>query len=328
MAHDLITEVGMINQLKIDVETLAAPGTRKIGTQGHKAAMEHLRSRMGESGLIPYQGDSFLLPYEVESTQYTNLAGVLPGLDRGLNPILLVAHYDTCGDQPGADDNAAAIAIWLGVLENLKHQTAQRDIIFLFPDAEEPPRFLSEHMGSTNFYKTQRQGPIHAGLVLDLVGHDVPLAGMEELLFIFGAESHMSMADLLLEVDPPPGLKNIATLNRYVGDLSDHHILREEGQPYLFFTCGRWEHYHQESDTPEHLNYDKMEKVGRYLSKMIKHLDQVEIDLSASQSDPVEMELQLLKRAIGPYLEHKGIKMENRDDVQQFVLNWIRDYHL
>ncbi|MBT7199669.1 MAG: M28 family peptidase [Candidatus Marinimicrobia bacterium] len=315
-------------QLRIDVEKLAYPGTRQVGTTGHKQAIEYLKDRMLQAELEPYSGDSFELPYQVESTQYINLAGILPGIDRSLEPILLIAHYDTCGDQPGADDNAAAIAIWLDVVEALQNLSLQRDMLILFPDAEEPPRFLSEHMGSTNFYEDQLQLPIHAGLVLDLVGHDISLEGMEELLFIFGAESHPDLAEVLTDTQLPEGLKNIATLNRYVGDLSDHHVLRQNGEPYLFFTCGRWEHYHQKSDIPEHLNYEKMDRISQYLVSLIQQLDLKDLHEKVSDYDPVEMELHLLNRAIGPYLHQQGIPMNNRGDIQKLVLNWVSYYKL
>ncbi len=318
----------MQNNLIKDVEKLALPGTRKVGSRGHELAIDFLLSRMSESGLSPYSGNDYRLPYQVETTDYTNLAGVLPGLDRSLNPILLVAHYDTCGDQPGADDNAAAIAIWLQTLDELKRSPRQRDIIFLFPDAEEPPRFLSEHMGSTNFYEKQLKGDIHVGLVLDLVGHDVPQAGMEELLFIFGAESHECLADMVLKAELPAGLKNIATLNRYVGDLSDHHVLRKNGRPYLFFTCGRWEHYHQQTDLPEHLNYSKMEKISQYLVTLINQLDSIAFEKEGYGLDPVTMELALLRRAIGPFLDQEEIRMESREDIQDFVLKWVKQHQL
>ena len=318
----------MQSQLQVDVEKLASPGSRKVGSSGHDQAVVYLKERMKNAGLEPYLENSYELAYQVESTQYKNLAGVRVGLDRSLKPMLLVAHYDTCGDQPGADDNAAAIAIWFNVLEALTRVNLQRDIIFLFPDAEEPPRFLSEHMGSTNFYEKQLKHTIHAGLVLDLVGHDIPLEGLEELLFIFGAESHPEIADILTTAELPDGLKNIATLNRYVGDLSDHHVLREHGEPYLFFTCGRWEHYHQQSDVPEHLNYEKMARISQYLVSVVEALDSRVLNESRTDYNPVDMELFLLKRALGSYLNHHGIPMSNRDDIQNFVLNWIQQHHL
>ena len=318
----------MRSQLHVDVDNLASPGTRKVGSSGHDQAIVYLKERMKIAGLDPYLNNSYELTYQVESTTYTNLAGVRVGAKPSLAPMLLVAHYDTCGDQPGADDNAAAIAIWFAVIEGLKDIDLQRDIIFLFPDAEEPPRFLSEHMGSTNFYEKQLKHTIHAGLVLDLVGHDIPLEGFEELLFIIGAESHPEMADIVSNAELPIGLKNIATLNRYVGDLSDHHVLRENGEPYLFFTCGRWEHYHQQSDLPEHLNYDKMARISQYLVSIIEALDLREFNEVGLDYDPVDIELFLLKRALGPYLDQNGIPMNNRDDIQRFVLNWIKQHQL
>ena len=318
----------MRSQLQVDVEELASPGSRKVGSPGHDQAVDYLKERMERAGLEPYLQNSYELSYQVESTHYKNLAGVLPGSNRSLKPVLLVAHYDTCGDQPGADDNAAAIAIWFEVLEALKKNSSQRDMLVLFPDAEEPPRFLSDHMGSTNFYEKQLEHSIHAGLVLDLVGHDIPLEGLEELLFIFGAESHPEMADVLSRTELPDGLKNIATLNRYVGDLSDHHVLRKHGNPYLFFTCGRWDHYHAQTDVPENLNYKKMARISRYLVSVIQALDQISLSENGSEYDPVEMELFLLKRALGPYLNQHDIPMNNREDIQRFVLDWIKQHQL
>jgi hypothetical protein len=31
--------------------------------------------------------------------------------------------------------------------------------------------------------------------------------------------------------------------------MSDHGIFRENGVPYLFLSCGRWPHYHRDTDT-------------------------------------------------------------------------------
>ena len=37
-------------------------------------------------------------------------------------------------------------------------------------------------MGSTRFHEDQARGPVHAALVLDLVGHAVPIPGAGDLL--------------------------------------------------------------------------------------------------------------------------------------------------
>ena len=66
----------MQSQLRLDVEALASPGTRKVGSSGHAQAIQYLVQRMTQVGLQPYSGDSFELPYKVDSSAYTNLAGV------------------------------------------------------------------------------------------------------------------------------------------------------------------------------------------------------------------------------------------------------------
>ncbi|MBE7176332.1 MAG: M28 family peptidase, partial [Mucilaginibacter polytrichastri] len=52
---------------------------------------------------------------KVNGVEYTNVIGVY---NKGKAKRLIVgAHYDVCGDQPGADDNASAIA---GLLESVR----------------------------------------------------------------------------------------------------------------------------------------------------------------------------------------------------------------
>jgi len=66
-------------------------------------------------------------------------------------PILVVgAHYDVCGEQPGADDNASAVAGLLELARLLgqhRPETTHRIELALWP-LEEPPNFRTEDMGS------------------------------------------------------------------------------------------------------------------------------------------------------------------------------------
>ncbi len=112
-----------------------------------------------------------------------------PGADSLSSPILVGAHYDTCGRLPGADDNAAAVAVLLKTAEVLKNSKLDRDVILAFFDAEEPPHFLQQSMGSIRFYEEQRADEIHCAIVMDLVGHDVSVSSLEDVLFVTGAES-------------------------------------------------------------------------------------------------------------------------------------------
>ena len=84
-----------------------------VGTEGHDDASYWLQTPLEELELEPYEGKDFQLPYVCEGEYFTNFAGVIPGHDRSLPPLLIGAHYDSVIPHPCADDNAAAVAIAL-----------------------------------------------------------------------------------------------------------------------------------------------------------------------------------------------------------------------
>lgn len=83
-----------------------------------------------------------------EGNEYTN---VIASYNAHKSKRLIIgAHYDVCGDQPGADDNASAVA---GLLETARQiAEAKPDIDyridFVAYCLEEPPFFATENMGS------------------------------------------------------------------------------------------------------------------------------------------------------------------------------------
>ncbi len=102
-----------------------------------------IKNEFQKNGLIPeYQ------EFEVNHKQYKNVIGVL-------NPeksqrIIIGAHYDVCGNQPGADDNASAIAGLIETASVLKQFETEIDfrIDFVAYTLEEPPFFRTKNMGS------------------------------------------------------------------------------------------------------------------------------------------------------------------------------------
>ena len=66
-------------------------------------------------------------------------------------------------------------------------------------------------------------------------------------------ETDAELAGILPGCDRVPGVRLLPVLNDYVGDMSDHHVFRVNRRPYLFLSCGQWEHYHLPTDTPEPL---------------------------------------------------------------------------
>lgn len=332
-----------MESLRQDVAALCEPGDRMVGSPGHEAARAWLVPRMAAAGLEPYAKGSFELPYqppkgwlanllgaanrEVHAVtgdeRLVNLVGRLPGRDPAAPPLLLAAHYDTCGAQPGADDNAAGIAILLALVEPLRARALERGLLFAFFDAEEPPYWLRPVMGSTWFYERQRREEIHCALVLDLVGHDVPLDGIEDLLFLTGMESDPGLETVLRACEGATHQRFVPTLSRYISpfgyDLSDHHVFRIRRRPYLFLSCGHWEHYHEASDTPDRLNFAKMAAIARFLEELTARTSRARLDGPFEGYDTTATELYFMLKHVAGLAAGLGIRLQSRADIERLV---------
>ena len=233
------------------------------------------------------------------------------------NPLLVGAHYDSVIEAPCADDNGAAVSICLA-LGRLAEQAGgfERDLIVAIFDAEEPPHFKKASMGSIRFAEDQLDDRgVHFAMIYDLVGHDLSIPPgvlprrfadrdigvpfLKDLVFVTGAESHPELPALVGGISVPGGLNLIATLNEYVGDMSDHGIFRRNGVPYLFFSCGRWQHYHEITDTPDRLNYRKMARLTGLSMDLLSRIDAAGLEPFVENADPVEFEAGTFRRSLG-----------------------------
>jgi hypothetical protein len=166
--------------LRTETEAICYPHGRMVGSEGHEQARIHLKRRLQEIGCNPYVGRSLELPYKFNGKAFCNLVGRLPGADPKLAPILIGAHYDSVIPFPCADDNAAAVAIAIQAGKLLAEQGGlERDVVVALFDAEEPPYFLGDGMGSHRFYNDHVLGKkeIHTAIIMDLVGHDISIPG-------------------------------------------------------------------------------------------------------------------------------------------------------
>ena len=85
---------------------------RNTGAKGAVEAASYLASEMMELGLEPAGTQGFI--QEIPLINGSNVLGTIRG--RSDRWVVLGAHYDACGSEnPGADDNAAGVAIALEV---------------------------------------------------------------------------------------------------------------------------------------------------------------------------------------------------------------------
>jgi hypothetical protein len=326
--------------LKVDTKALSMPKGRRVGQPGHEKARRYLLGRMSGIGLKPFAENSFELPYRSENTSthspsFCNLVGVVPGkIPNPSKPILIGAHYDSVIDAPCSDDNATAVAVALANAEEAVRNRVASDIVVALFDAEEPPWFLGPDMGSIRFFNDHcRDIDFKGVLILDLIGHNVAtrsfrpsmwIPRIRNMLFVLGAESHSTMADAVVRSQRDSrGLTIIPTLNRYVGDMSDHHIFRQYGQPYLFLTCAQGEHYHSPQDDMEWVNMKKVRKTFRFVQTLINEIDAGK-GVGTDTFDSTDFEIRTIRKNLGwilpLFLRALGLKkLKSRNDIDSMA---------
>lgn len=314
----------LIQQLTADTSALALREGRRVGQPGHQKALHYLTQRLAELRLTPWKGDQFALAYKLphpntkQLQEFTNLIAVIPGKNRSLPPILLGAHYDSIIDAPCADDNATSVALNLAIAEEFAAGELERDLIIALFDAEEPPHFYGETMGSLRFYRDHCQEVAFAGVIVsDLIGHDLKLADLGvdlpgvdllmpqvgKIVFVLGAESDAVFPRIVeAAAADTKGIHVFPTLSRYIGAPSDHMAFEQGGQPTLFLSCARGRYYHHEKDTLDWINFKKLASITEFVASCIRKIDESPGGEAAELPDTVDFEVRMIRQAIGPIL--------------------------
>jgi len=286
--------------LERDVRFLASPDLRGRlrGTEENARARAHIVGRLRGAGLAPLFNGSFEQPTHIGGADVaaaphaTNVGAVFRAARPDAEWIVLVAHYDHLGVvddaiHAGADDNASSVALLLALADSLgrTRPVLRRHVVFLFPDAEEPPDIRTDRMGSSWFW---RHAPfpaeqLHLAIVLDLMGGraspEMEATGLGQALFVLGAEASRGLADFVRALPRGDGVEPVflslpmieavpyAPRRRFAR--SDYHGLREHlGRPFVFMSTGRTETYHTERDTPDTLDYAKLGRVTRWVAML------------------------------------------------------------
>ena len=108
--------------------------------------------------------------YKVRGAEYRNIIASFGPQDA--ERIIVGAHYDVCGNQEGADDNASGTAGLLELARLLKNQTLKYRFDLVAYTLEEPPFFRTDYMGSHVHAKYLKDNniPIKGMVCLEMIG--------------------------------------------------------------------------------------------------------------------------------------------------------------
>jgi hypothetical protein len=264
----------------VEYLTSSACLPRTPGSVGGREACRFLEGQLAAIGLEPAGENGYRQP--IPAIGGANLLARIDGAGtRADRLVMLEAHYDACDPfgegMPGADDNAAAVAVVLEAARGLAERAASLDrsvAIALF-DAEEPPYFLSRSMGSQWFvdHPTVALDAIDMMICLDLVGRAVGSpelpAEVRNSVFVLGAEKSRGTGALFDSLDPIPGIVPRRVGNHIVPAMSDYDAFMRARVPFLFYTNGRSRDYHAITDTPEKLDHGRMDALAEHLVGLV-----------------------------------------------------------
>jgi hypothetical protein len=184
-----------------------------------------------------------------------NIVATLPGTDRDAPAVLVMSHYDTVHNSPGAADDSAGVAAGLEIARALKAgPQPARDVIFLFTDGEEPGL-----LGAEAFFA---RDPLrdHVGVVINMEARgDSGRAAM----FQTGPQSG-DLIRLYARAAHQPSANSVAAAvyARMPNDTDFTHALRM-GLPGLNFAfIDDQLAYHTPLATPEHLDQGSLQNLG------------------------------------------------------------------
>lgn len=233
-------------------------------------------------------------PVETDGETYPNIVAERPGETRPDEIVVIGAHYDAVRGSPGADDNASGVA---GVLELArawqKTESPARTVRFVLFANEERPWFRTDAMGSWHHARRarSRDEAIVVMISLEMIGYyrtdpgsqSYP-AGLEWIYpergdfiaFVGNLRSRGAVrasleAFRMQDRHPSEGIAAPAWIPG-IG-LSDHWAFWEEGETALMVTdtaLYRNPHYHQRSDRPDTLDYERMARVTTGLRRVLE----------------------------------------------------------
>ncbi len=281
MNHKNISNVFDQKKLKEHVEFLSniSPARSYENIQSLDTTSEYIENEFIKYGFSPKHQT-----YEVEGKQYHNII-VSYGTPNA--PVLIIgAHYDVCGEQPGADDNASGVASLLSLaqkISQLKPELSFR-VDFVAFTLEEPPFFRTNNMGSYIHAKSLKENNEKVlGMVsLEMLGYFSSEEKSQNYPLFLMKLFYPSEGDFIAVVSNYKSRSLVTHFKNYIGeasinveklcapsflpgvDFSDHKNYWKFGYKAIMVTDTsfyRNPNYHMITDTPDTLDFSKMSEV-------------------------------------------------------------------
>ncbi len=250
-----------------DVRLLGAR-PHPIGSVRNIRVRAELIERMADLGLSPEAQDAVGLDQAefqtgaVSAGTVRNVIGVLPGRDRKAPALLLMAHYDSVPNSPGAADDIAGVSTLLEIARLLAATGPHhRDVIFLCTEGEE-----AGLLGADAFFRGDPLRP-HVGLVINLEARGD--AG-RTAMFQTGPQNGALIALYAKTAQRPFANSLTGFIYKLLPNDTDFTYAVRQGVAGLNFAfLGDQLAYHTPLATPDHLSIRSVQNMGDQVTPVV-----------------------------------------------------------
>jgi hypothetical protein len=284
-------EIVLRAELAADVQKLAGEiGERNMQRYPQlNAAADFIEASFSRAGLRTRRDT-----YDLDGRACHNIEAEIPGTRPEI--IVIGAHYDSVFGAPGANDNGSGVAALLALARRFAGKTTGQTLRFVAFANEEPPYFQTEQMGSLVYARRCKAhgDRISAMISLETIGYfsDTPRSQTYPSVGI--RPFYPNTGNFIGFVG---NIRSRALLHRAIRLFRQQAKLPSEGgalpsfipgvgwsDQWAFWQCGypafmvtdtapfRYPHYHEATDTPDKLDYDRFALVVSGMEKTIAEL--------------------------------------------------------
>ncbi len=253
-----------------------------------------------------------------------NVVGLLRGAETPDEWILLTAHYDHNGADgdlvfPGADDDASGTVALIGIAEALGRAAAagqrprrsillaawnseERGLIGAWAYTEDPLHPLADTVAVLNMDMIGRSEEVRRGGGRRFGGLEPQTAeSNRNAVNILGYSYSRTLTDMVRAANRESELDLRMRYDNNSSNLlrrSDQWPFLQSGVPALFFHTGLHPDYHTIYDTPEKIEYEKLERIVRLVYQLAWDLADSEVrpDFTGPNRGPLSMTGERLTR--------------------------------
>lgn len=230
-----------------------------------------------------------------------NIIGEIPGSKQPEKIVIVGGHYDSVRGTPGANDNGSGTAAMLALARHFKAAKPELTIRFVGFTNEEPPYFQNKgEMGSWVYAEQCRQnGDDIIGVIsLETMGYftDEPKSQQYPAPLSLMYPSTGNFIGFVSDLKSRPLQRRVIKKFRDHAKIpsegaslpdalpgvgwSDHWSFWQEGYQGIMVTDTapfRYPHYHEPTDTPDKIDYERMAKVVDGLVFVIEDLAKISL---------------------------------------------------